>query len=85
MRIEHTTIDNRRVKLQERKTNKNGEAIGLEAPYGYYEDLIAPWGAVERCYVVTVPGLSGEKQRYASVYKPATNPSVYWSVFEVFS
>lgn len=82
MTIAHTA---QRVKLQERKTNKNGETIGLEAPYGYYEDLVTPWGAVERCYVVTVPSLSGDKQRYASVYKPVTNPSVHWSVFEVFS
>lgn len=85
MTSEYTTIDKRRVKIQERRKNKNGDDMGIEPSYGYYEELMTPWGAIERCYVVTVPALSGEKQRYASVYKPVTNPNVQWSVFEVFA
>ncbi len=82
---EYTVINKRRVRIADRKMNKTGTRSSLEPSYGYYEELVTPWGAVERCYVVVVPALSGEKQRYASVYKPVTNPNVQWSVFEVFA
>jgi hypothetical protein len=77
-------INGHRVEIAEYRTNKAGERMGLEPSHGYYEEVQTPWGAVERCYIVTVPSLSGDKQRYASVYKPVTNPNVQWSVFEVF-
>lgn len=82
---EYTVVNGRRVQIADYRTNKAGERMGLEPSYGYYEEVKTPWGAVERCYVVTVPGLSGQKQKYASVFKPVTNPNVRWSVFEVFS
>lgn len=82
---EYTVINGRRVRVADRKVNKSGDYFGVDASYGYYEELKTPWGAVERCYVVTVPSLSGGKQKYASIYKPTTNPNVQWSVFEVLA
>lgn len=81
---DYTVIDGRRVRLADRKVNKKGETEGLEPSYGYYKNVVTPWGELERCYVVTVPSLAGGKEKYASVYKPVTNPGVRWSVFQIF-
>ena len=79
----YTYINGRRVQVAEYRRNKDGVKDGLEPSYGYYKNVTTPWGAVERCYVVTVPSLAGGKESYASVYKPVTNPGVRWSVFPV--
>lgn len=81
---EFTTINGRRVRVAEYRKNRNGENDGLEPSYGYYKDVVTPWGAVETCYIVTLPSLAGGKESYASIYKPATNPGVRFSVFPVF-
>jgi hypothetical protein len=78
-----TVINGNRVQIPDRRKNKNGDYEGLEPSYGYYEWVKAPWGAQELCYLVTVPSLAGEKEIYASVFKPKTNPGVRWSVFKV--
>lgn len=80
---DYTVIDGRRVRTADRRFNKNGESDGLDPSYGYYMHVKTPWGETERCYIVTVPSLAGGKERYASVYKPATNPGVRWSVFQI--
>lgn len=81
---EYRIVDGHRVRLQERRRNKKGEADGIEASYGYYANVLTPWGEMERCYVVAVPSLAGGFEKFASVYKPVTNPGVRWSVFQVF-
>jgi hypothetical protein len=81
----YTTIDGHRVKVAERRLDKTGKSDGLEPSHGYKANIKTPWGAWEQCYVVTTPGLSGEKERYASVYRPVTNPGVRWSVFQIDS
>jgi len=53
------------------------------APIGYFRNVMTPWGCVERCSVVKMPSLLGGFVEYASVYKPASNPGVRWSVFEI--
>lgn len=63
--------------------NTNNVKQPLDAPVGYFKNVMTPWGVVERCNVVAMPSLSGEKVEYASVYKPVTNPGVRWSVFEI--
>lgn len=78
-----TVINGRRVKVAEYRKNKNGDRDGLEPSHGYYKSVVTPWGAVETCYVVTLPSLAGGKETYASVYKPATNPGVRFSVFQI--
>jgi len=82
---EHTVINGRRVRLQDRRYSKKGEPDGLEPSYGYYKMVMTPWGEMERCYIVSMPSLAGGYETFASVYKPATNPGVRWSVFQVFS
>lgn len=82
---EYTIINGQRVRLNDRRKNKDGEYDGLEPSYGYYKEVMTPWGAMERCYIVTVPSLFGGKETFASVYKPATNPGVRWSVFQVYA
>lgn len=54
-----------------------------DAPAGYFKNAMTPWGCVERCNVVKMPSLLGGFVEYASVYKPASNPGVRWSVFEI--
>ena len=53
------------------------------APYGHFRLVKTPWGAYERCSVVSMPMLDGSWAEYASVYMPRTNPGVRWSVFEI--
>ena len=55
----------------------------IDAPAGYFKNVMTPWGRVERCNVVKMPSLLGGFVEYASVYKPASNPGVRWSVFEI--
>lgn len=81
---EYRIVDGHRVKLQERRINKKGEPDGIEASYGYYKECMTPWGQLERCYIVNSPSLAGGFEKFASVYKPKTNPGVRWSVFQVF-
>lgn len=80
---EYTMIDGHRVRVADRRTGKNGDQDGLEPSYGYYKQVVTPWGELERCYIVTVPSLAGGKEKYASVFKPVTNPGVRWSVFQL--
>jgi hypothetical protein len=78
-----TIIDGQRVQVQPFRKNKYGEKDGLEPSYGYYKNVLTPWGAIEKCYVVTLPSLAGGKESYASVYKPESNPGVRFSVFKI--
>jgi hypothetical protein len=80
-----TIVNGNRVQIPDRRKNKNGDYEGLEPSYGYYKEVVTPWGAIERCYLVTVPSLAGGKEIYASVFKPSTNPGVRWSVFKVYA
>lgn len=81
---EFRILGGQRVRLQEVRHNKKGDRDGLEPSYGYYKDALTPWGQMERCYIVHVPSLAGGYEKFASVYKPKTNPGVRWSVFQVF-
>jgi len=78
-----TIIDGHRVRVPDYRKNKNGDRDGLEPCYGYYKNVVTPWGAIEKCYVVTLPSLGGGKESYASVYKPESNPGVRFSVFQI--
>ena len=80
---EYTLIDGRRVKVAARRYKLNGDSDGLEPSYGYHRKVVTPWGEVEKCFIVSVPSLSGGKERFASIYKPVTNPGVRWSVFQI--
>jgi hypothetical protein len=82
---DYTIIDGNRVRVADRRKGKNGDYEGLEPSYGYYKEVVTPWGAMERCYIVTVPSLAGGKETFASVFKPVTNPGVRWSVFQVYA
>jgi hypothetical protein len=81
---DYTIRDGHRVRLQEQRYNKEGKPDGIEPSYGYYKRILTPWGKMERCYVVAVPSLAGGYEKFASVYKPETNPGVRWSVFQIF-
>lgn len=63
--------------------NFNSSYDSVSAPIGYYMDVKTPWGAIERCNVVSMPNVSGEKDNYASISRPKTNPHVKWSVFKI--
>lgn len=56
---------------------------GVEASYGYRKRVKTPWGADEDCIIVTVPSLSGERDKYAQVYRPKSNPGVAFSAFKL--
>jgi hypothetical protein len=81
--FDYVIIDGERVQVPGYRYNKKGEKDGLESSYGYYKKVKTPWGAMERCFIVTVPSLAGGKDSYASVFKPESNPGVRWSVFQL--
>lgn len=56
---------------------------GVEPSYGYHKRVMTPWGVDEDCIIVTVPSLSGEKDKYAQVYRPKSNPGVAFSTFRL--
>lgn len=71
-------VDGQRVRVPEKTTNG-----GLEASYGYRKRLRTPWGAYETCTVFSVPSLYGERERYAQVHRPVSNPGVALSTFKL--
>lgn len=73
-------IDNRRVRVAEFNTQAGK---GIAPSYGYRKQVVMPWGAIEECIVVTVPSLSGGKDKYAQVYRPKSNPGVSFSTFRL--
>lgn len=81
--FDYVIIDGERVRVSDYRYNKKGDKDGLEPSYGYYKKVKTPWGAIERCFIVSVPSLGGGKDSYASVFKPESNPGVRWSVFQL--
>jgi len=81
--FDYVIIDGERVRVSDYRYNKKGDKDGLEPSYGYYKKVKTPWGAIERCFIVSVPSLAGGKDSYASVFKPESNPCVHWSVFQL--
>ncbi len=73
-------IDNHRVRVAGLNPAP-GKGIGPS--YGYRKQVMTPWGAIEECIVVTVPSLSGEKDKYAQLYRPKSNPGVAFSTFKL--
>lgn len=73
-------IDGNRVRVPE-LLSRPGK--GIEPSYGYRKRITTPWGATEDCIIVTVPSLSGEKDKYAQVYRPKSNPGVAFSTFRL--
>ena len=73
-------IDGQKVKVPELIKQLGN---GVAPSYGYRKQLMTPWGAQEVCTVVTVHSLSGEKDKYAQVYRPKSNPGVAFSTFRL--
>ncbi len=73
-------IDGNRVRVPE-LLSQTGK--GVEPSYGYRKRITTPWGAQEVCTIMTVPSLHGEKEKYAHVYRPASNKGVSFSTFRL--
>lgn len=73
-------IDGQKVKVPE-LIGQAGK--GVAPSYGYRKRLMTPWGAYEICTVMTVPSLYGEKEKYAHVYRPKSNPGVAFCTFRL--
>lgn len=56
---------------------------GVAPSYGYHKTIMTPWGTNENCIIVTVTSLLGEKDKYAQVYRPKSNPGVAFSTFRL--
>lgn len=55
----------------------------LPAPFGVVQEVVTPWGTVEAATVVTSRTFGTEKERYATISGPKTNPYVRFSAFRV--
>ena len=73
-------IDGNRVRVAEFNSHSGK---GVQPSYGYRKRVMTPWGASEICTIMTVPSLSGEKEKYAHVYRPASNKGVAFSTFKL--
>jgi hypothetical protein len=75
-----TIIDGQKVKVPE-LIGEPGK--GVAPSYGYRKRIMTPWGKHEVCTIMTVSSLHGEKEKYAHVYRPTTNPGVAFSTFKL--
>jgi hypothetical protein len=54
-----------------------------EPPYGTVRNVLTPWGAVEKCNIIAMRTFSPQKEYYAFVDKPVSNPGVSASCFKL--